>query len=98
ILNSSTRQRRILAFAISASGRNCSCRTFLRRRMAAELGIGSCWVMWFDPEAVRREFNVPEDLVPVSLLPMGYPADGYQPSPKHSQIRPAEETVIYNKF
>ena len=65
---------------------------------AAELGIGSCWVMWFDPEAVRREFNVPEDLVPVSLLPMGYPADGYQPSPKHSQIRPAEETVIYNKF
>ncbi|MBR0140207.1 MAG: nitroreductase family protein [Firmicutes bacterium] len=62
---------------------------------AAELGIGSCWVMWFDPEAVRREFKLSDDLVPISLLPMGYPAEGYEPSPKHADRKPLEETVKF---
>ena len=42
--------------------------------LAAEaLGIGTTWVMHFDPEAVRREFSVPEPCEPCALLVMGYP-------------------------
>ena len=62
---------------------------------AADLGVGSTWVMWFDPEAVKREFELPAELLPVSLLPLGYPAEGYEPSPKHVDRKPLEETVKF---
>lgn len=65
---------------------------------AASLGVGTTWVMWFDPEAMRREFNIPEHLEPIALLPMGYPADDARPAPLHTQFRPAEETVVYDRF
>ena len=58
-----------------------------------DLGIGSTWVMNFDPEAVRREFALEPNLVPVSALTMGYAADDACPNPRHSQRKPLEETV-----
>lgn len=65
---------------------------------AAELGIGSTWVMHFIPDAVREEFELPESYVPVSILAMGYPAEDAKPYPSHSEIKPINETVSYNKF
>ena len=65
---------------------------------AASLGVGTTWVMWFDPEAMRREFDIPEHLEPIALLPMGYPAEDALPAPLHSQFRPKEETVLYDSF
>ncbi len=62
---------------------------------AAELGIGSTWVMHFDPAAIRTEFEIPENIEPVALLVMGYPADDAQPNERHTQFRPLEETVTY---
>lgn len=62
---------------------------------AWELGIGSTWVMHFIPEAVRQEFKLPENWVPVSLLLMGYPAEDAEPSHLHSQKKPLEETAVY---
>ena len=38
---------------------------------AHELGLGSTWVCYFDPEAVVREFSLPENLVPSTILPLG---------------------------
>lgn len=60
---------------------------------AFELGIGSTWVMYFDPEAVRREFALEENIVPVALMPMGYSAEDAEPAALHAQFRPMEETV-----
>lgn len=65
---------------------------------AAELGLGTTWVGSFDPEAARREFSLPETLVPVALLPMGYPAQDAAPSPRHSDRKPIGETVFYGRF
>lgn len=65
---------------------------------AYEMGVGSTWVMHFDPEAMRKEFNIPENIIPVALLVMGYPAEYAQPLNLHSQFRPLEETVIYDTF
>lgn len=38
-------------------------------------GIGCCWVMHFDPAAMRRAFDIPENIESVGLLVMGYPSD-----------------------
>ena len=64
--------------------------------MAAwEQGIGSTWVMYFDPKKMAAEFDLPEHMVPVALLPMGYPGEKAQPSPSHTSFRPEEELVSY---
>ena len=61
-------------------------------------GVGSCWVMHFDPEAMRRAFAIPEGIEPLALLVMGYPAENAKPMPLHTQQRPMEETVVYERF
>lgn len=65
---------------------------------AEELGIGTTWVMHFIPEAVRCEFEIPEDIEPVALLVMGYPAEDSQPSPLHKKSRSLTELAVYDKF
>jgi len=60
---------------------------------AADLGLGSCWVMYFIPEAVRVEFELPENLEPVAILLVGYAAG--EPSPNHGKRRKTEEYVNY---
>lgn len=62
------------------------------------LGVGSTWVMYFDPEAVRREFNIPENIKPVALLMLGYPAPEAQPNRLHEEFRPMEDVVYYESF
>jgi nitroreductase len=40
---------------------------------AAELGLGTCWIADFKPEAVREVLDLPPELVPLILTPLGYP-------------------------
>ncbi len=42
---------------------------------AAEKGVGTCWVCNFDVEGCRKALDLPYGVVPVALIPMGYPAD-----------------------
>ncbi len=65
---------------------------------AADLGVGSTWVMHFDPAAMRQTFNIPTHIEPVALLVLGYPATDAAPAEMHSQFRPMEETVVYGQF
>lgn len=66
---------------------------------ATELGLGSLWICWFDPEVIKSEFDLPDNLVPVNLLALGY-ADGEPASPnRHEKTRnPIESLVSYNKL
>lgn len=41
---------------------------------AAEQGLGTCWVCNFDAALCRQELNLPENLIPVAIIPLGYPA------------------------
>ncbi len=43
--------------------------------LAADMGIGSCWVRMFDAEKLSSILNLPSRLTPVAILPMGYPAE-----------------------
>ena len=61
-------------------------------------GVGCCWVMHFDPAAVREAFGIPAGVEPAALLVMGYPAEDARPLPLHFKTRPLEETVVYDHF
>ena len=58
-------------------------------------GVGSCWVMHFNPLAMREAFDIPENVEPIALLVMGYPADDAKPLDLHFKSRPMDETVRF---
>lgn len=63
---------------------------------ATELELGSIWITYFDPERVKSELNLPENLVPVNILAVGYSAEGAKERDNHSHGRkPVEENVVY---
>ena len=62
---------------------------------AWEMGIGSCWVGYFDPEKVRKAFDIPENEQIIAILPLGYPAEDSKPAPGHSIFKPMEKMVKY---
>ena len=58
------------------------------------LGIGSVWVRGFDSRQVAKVFDLPEQVQPICLLPIGYPSDESVPYEEwHSTFRPLSETV-----
>jgi len=65
---------------------------------AHNIGVGSCWVMHFDPAAMKKEFNIPNDLEPVALLVMGYPHEDATPIEMHYKTRPMDEIVYFDSF
>ena len=65
---------------------------------AAEIGLGTTWVGYFDPKAIRQQFNLPANHVPIALLPLGYPAEDSKPNPLHDKREELEKTVFYNSF
>jgi len=65
---------------------------------AHDTGVGCCWVMHFDPTAMKETFNIPENIEPTALIVMGYPAPDAKPLDLHSKFRPMEEVVFYDSF
>lgn len=61
---------------------------------AQEQGLGSCWVMYFDPEKTREAFGLPENIVPVAYLPIGYAAEDCKPADRHFQRKLIDEILI----
>ena len=43
---------------------------------AADVGLGTCWIGAFQRDAARRVLQLPEDEIPFSLSPLGYPKTG----------------------
>ena len=60
---------------------------------AFELGIGSCWVGYFNPQTVAETLGLPENVTVSALLPMGYPAENAEPLPLHEQVREFADTI-----
>jgi nitroreductase len=66
---------------------------------AQDLGLSSCWITYFDPAIVRKEFNIPDNVVPVNILAIGYGADEPQSPDRFSQTRkPLDAIVKYSSF
>ena len=60
---------------------------------AADLGIGSCWVGYFNAQEVADVLGLPEGITVSALLPIGYAAEGAEPDPLHTQYRDLADTV-----
>lgn len=39
---------------------------------ATELGLGTVWVCYFQPDVIRKEFDLPDNLEPINILVIGY--------------------------
>lgn len=64
--------------------------------LAAEnAGVDSCWLNFFDPEAVAAAFGLPENEEVLMLMDLGYAAEGAAPLANHSKRKPLSETVTY---
>jgi nitroreductase len=50
---------------------------------AWDLGIGSCWVGWFDENRVKKLIGIPKDQEIVAMLTLGYPSDSWIVHEKH---------------
>lgn len=51
---------------------------------AAEQGLGTCWIGWFDEKKARKALGVPEAIRVVASTPLGYPDEEPEPRPRKS--------------
>ena len=61
---------------------------------ATALGLGTCWVAAFDPDAAREVFGLPDDVELVALTPLGYPAD----APRAKRRKSMDELVKWERW
>ena len=62
---------------------------------ATNVGISNIWVEMFDENVLREQFQLPDSLIPVCLLPMGYEEENLPVSANHMTRKPLEEIVEY---
>lgn len=65
---------------------------------AADIGLGTTWVGDFEPGLVEGEFDLPDEYVPVAIIPLGYPSRDSQKNPLHFHKHPEEKIVFYEGF
>lgn len=51
---------------------------------ATELGLGTCWVRAFDAAGTASYLGLPQHVIPLALLPVGYPAEEPPARPRRS--------------
>ena len=60
---------------------------------AADEGVNSCWINFFDPEKAAAELGLPENEEVLMLMDLGYAAEGAGPLPNHASRKELSETV-----
>jgi nitroreductase len=61
---------------------------------ATELGLGTCWIGSFDAKEVKAILGIPENVVVIELMALGYAAD------RQAEVKrePVEKIVCYDKW
>ena len=62
---------------------------------AANEGVDSCWINFFDPDKLAQALSLPENEEVLMVMDLGYAAEGAGPLPNHSSRKPLSETVSY---
>lgn len=62
---------------------------------AEELGIGTCWIGWFDEKALKDELKVPKDRKVDIVIALGYPPED-KTVPKDR--KPLSEIHSFNRY
>ena len=70
---------------------DCSAATENLLVAAAGLGLGTCWVASYPKEDIinllRETLGIPEDVVPLNLIYVGYPAEEKAPRTQYDETR-----------
>ena len=61
---------------------------------AANLGLGTCWIAAFNPEAAREVLELPDDVEPIVFTPLGYAADELG----EKKRKPLDELVRHERW
>lgn len=61
---------------------------------AEELGVHSIWIRGFDSKKVVETFDLPDYIIPVMMLGLGYPTEKSRANQWHFLRKPLEEMVI----
>lgn len=62
---------------------------------AADAGVQSCWLNFFDPAKAAELFDLPENEEVVMLLDLGFAAEGSGPLANHGSRKELDQTVGY---
>ena len=62
---------------------------------ATNIGVDNIWIEYFDTEKMIKVFDIPSNLKPVCLLPMGYKSKICPPSPLHKIRKSLDKIVEY---
>lgn len=66
---------------------------------ATELGLGTVWVCYFDPDVIKKEFALPPHLEPINILAIGYSDEKPESPNRHEKTRkPLSQTVSYERL
>ena len=60
---------------------------------AEELGVHTIWIRGFDSKTVVDTFGLPENMIPVMMLGLGYPNERAKANAWHYRRKPIEEFV-----
>ncbi len=61
---------------------------------AYELGLGTCWLGYFEEDEVKRILSIPEQFRVVAMTPLGYPSE----EPEQRPRKPMSEFASFEKF
>ena len=61
---------------------------------ATDLGLGSIWVMYWDPEQMKQAFSLGDTIVPVALLIVGSRAAAAAPRKGHFARKQIDEILL----
>jgi nitroreductase len=62
---------------------------------AADEGVDSCWINYFDPDKLAQVLGLPENEEVLMVLDLGYAAEGTGPLANHESRKGLDETVTY---
>lgn len=63
---------------------------------ATELGLGTVWICYFQPDVLRKEFHLPDHLEPINILAIGYSnEESADPERFDVQRIPMKQLVTY---
>ena len=60
---------------------------------ATAMGLWSVWIGGFDPASIRKILDIPESVVPIGVVYLGYAAERQEPRTKY-----VEEAVYWQKY
>ena len=63
--------------------------------MAEELGLSTCWIGYIEPEAIRKNLGIPENIKIIGAMTLGYHKEGSMPSKSHTIRRNNEDLIKF---